>query len=305
MTGELTESDLQQVLAERDVCLAAGDRLGYAKALMVLEHVVKWVRSDTEEPPFVRSQKLALEALEVFRAEGDAAGQVDALCHSMAFDPPDIRNRKMDEALQLAESLDNQRLIAHVLSTKARAAALTNKAEAMELNRRVLAIYKSLDMPAGVGQILFSMAIASTESDEIKWEYARQSAAAFKEAGRPRDALRSTVIALMEGEGAVDPQLLKEEAMAGLALAQAVGETQKEMTFYAYLSRICIALGDPVEAAKYHRWHHEMESADGLTDKERERQRKREAREIAALAKSMGHHELAKALAQPPKRSTQ
>ncbi len=52
---DLTEADFQELILERERCIAQDDELEYARCLLVLAHVVKWVRSDNSQPPLCAS----------------------------------------------------------------------------------------------------------------------------------------------------------------------------------------------------------------------------------------------------------
>jgi len=82
-------------------------------------------------------------------------------------------------------------------------------------------------------------------------------------------------------------------ALDGLEHAHATGRRSTEQLFYNHLARIYAGLGDVEKSRQYQRWHDELEQADGLTNRQRERRKR--AKEFAALARAMGHHEAADA----------
>ncbi|RYG42512.1 hypothetical protein EON79_18725, partial [bacterium] len=57
-----TEEGLQTLLARLEESRRAGDEAAVGRGLLALAWLVKWVRSDNDEPPFVRAGTLAQEA---------------------------------------------------------------------------------------------------------------------------------------------------------------------------------------------------------------------------------------------------
>jgi hypothetical protein len=91
------------------------------------------------------------------------------------------------------------------------------------------------------------------------------------------------------------------DALYRLALAQGLGDTSKEKAFYAHLARISIGLRDVKKAEQYKRWNRELETSDGLSDKERDRQYREFAKAMAPLARASGNEEIAKVFEQESK----
>lgn len=288
-----TEEGLQQVLHGLERCRAASNLVEVGNGLLALSFLVKWVRSDTSQPPFVRSHELALEALEAFRQARDVKGQVRALVAATAMTDPGTRESLLSEAASLAEEIGDEDCVAMVLAAKARGLALADREQASELQRRVLEIYRRTGNERGIAQCLFSLSIGSGTSAE-KRDCAVEAARLYREMREPAEAARCVMIAMMNAEEIEPLGELESLAREGLQDALDAGDRGDEGHFYGKLAVVVAAKGQFEEAAKYQRWAADLRDADGLTPLERWKGEVEMAKMMIGMAKTQGHKDAAK-----------
>jgi|GEM_PF-1500725 len=285
-----TEQGLQEVIGRIGEYRATGDQLELGNGLLELSHLVKWVRSDNDLPPFVRSHQLALEALEAFRSVGDAAGQARALVVASAMADPQTRNAMLTDAEQLAEITGNEDYVAMVLAARGRGAGLSDQGQALEYTRRAMAIYRRSGNRTGLAQCLFSLAIKE-EGNEVKRDHALEAADVYRTLENFKEAARCTSLAFMYAKSIQPLEELDSLARQGLQDAQQVGDRAQEGHFYSNLSLIAISKGEPEEAEKYRRWAAELQDSDGLTAYERWESNVEMSKQMVAVAKAQGNRE--------------
>lgn len=296
-----TEEGLQQVLRQLGERRAAGDLIEVGNGLLALAFLVKWVRSDTAQPPFVRSHELALEALEVFRRAGDRKGQARALVAASPMAGPEARASMLSEAQSLAADVGDENDVAMTLAAQARALAMSDREGAAALHRRVLDIYRRTGNQRGQAQALFSLAI-TLRSLEEKRDLALEGARLFRAVGDPSEASRCVSLALMHAKKIEPLANLGGLAQEGLKDALDGGNRSLEHLFYEQLAHIAVAKGQIDEAEKYRRWAADLQDADGLTPRERWEYEVETTKEMIATAKAMGHKDAAKAFQEELKR---
>lgn len=256
-----TEAGLQSVLAKLAACREADDRVETARGLLRLAYLVKWVRSDTDDPPFVRSHQLTLEALDLFRHVGDEAGQVRALVAASALAEPVERKALLDEAMALAERLGDQDLIASAISGQARALAPSDRLAAAQLHQRALQLYRDSRNRLGQAHSLFSLAIGDGDA-ATKLERALESAHLYREEGRFEAAARSLTISLMNAEEIRPLGELEDLAQEGVRMAEQA-ESQSQRYHFTYkLAQVFSAKGDGEGAAAYYQLANELAPQD-------------------------------------------
>lgn len=288
---QLSEQDLLNLLAERDACLRADDEVGYAECLVTLAHVVKWVRSDNAESPFLRANTLAREALSIFERNNHAEGTIDALIQAAPMAGPEAEGM-LARALAIAESSGDGAWVARVLD---RQAAHAGQERSIALTRRALEIYERLDNKSGQAACLFSLAIRLDDTDR-KIDAATGAAELFREIGRHNEAAKSMGLVLMYGADYLDIELQRVLAEQGLNDAQAAGNRSTEGIFYTHLARIHAVLGDLEKAERYLRWEGDIEASDGLSPAERRKKDIAFTKEMVQTAKQMGRKDWAKML---------
>jgi tetratricopeptide (TPR) repeat protein len=283
-----TEEGLQEALRQLETCRAAGDDIEVGKGLLALSYLVKWVRSDTLESPFVRSHELAIEALEAFRRADNVAGQVRALIAATAMTDPQTRESLLAEAEELARRTGDDNDPARVLAARARSLALTDRKRAAEMHRQTLEIFRRTGNERGQAQALFSLAIGEGTSEE-KRDFALEASRLHREQGNPEEAARCAMIAFMNAEEIQPLCDLEALARQGLNDAQSAGDRGQEGHFYSKLALIAADQGRYEEAEKHRRWASELQEADGLTPLERWENEVGMTKTLIAMAKEQGN----------------
>ncbi len=288
-----TEEGLQRVLLQLDECRVAGDLIETGNGLLALSFLVKWVRSDTEQPPFDRSHELALQALEAFRLACHMQGQVRALVAASALANVADREKMLLEAESSAQSSGDENLIASVLSAKARGFAMSNKQQAKVLQREALDIYRKTGHVQGQARSLMTLSLGEGDSAE-KRDYAIEAAQLYRQSDNHQDASRCVWIAFMNAEEVQPIEELEGLVREGLADALEAADRNGELLFYDKLAMIAIANGNADEASKYHRWAKDLEESDGLSPIERWKNNIEMAKTMIALTKVQGNKEATK-----------
>jgi hypothetical protein len=207
----------------------------------------------------------------------------------------------LEEAGRIAAKLDDPFEIAWSMHARAKALALSDREQASALNLRALEALQGLGNERAQAQVLFSLSVGHGTDDE-KRAYALEAARLQRSLGDHRSAGRSMMIASLNGEG-LPPAEQERVLLDGLADAQTCGDHSTECTCYFRLARVAALAGDQAAAEKYRRWANEMQSADGMTPRERAKQRREFAREMTVLAKVFGSKALAAAFTPKPLRS--
>ncbi|RYG24043.1 hypothetical protein EON82_12085 [bacterium] len=285
-----TEEGLQLLLSRIAEARQSGDEAGVGLGHLALAHQVKWVRSDNDEPPFLRAHTLTEEALSIFRRLDDERGLLAALRATSMFLSPDEIASRQAEAMALAESLGDEREIANTLASKARSLALRNKVDAAQLTRQALEIFRRLDDKHSAAQCLFSLAIYEEET-AASYEAALESAQLYRETGDFKQAAHAAIVAIMYGEELHPWPELEPIVRTGLNDAQAAGSRSDEGLFYGHLAKIAAAKGDAEEAKNYLRWQRELDESDGLTPKERHKQNIEMTKQLIEMSKLSGNAE--------------
>lgn len=296
-----SEEGLEVLLRRLAESREAGDQLEVGRGLLTLAHLVKWVRSDNHEAPFDRSRTLGLEALEIFRREGNLRGQVSSLLTAAPFVTPVERDRMLDEAETLARESEDETLLARVLLSRGQALGLNHSDEAARMNEKALEIFLRHDQKVSAAACLFGLALRKDSSDE-KYASALESARLYRESSLPADAARSMIVALMNGEEFMSYTELEPHIRQGLTDAQAEGKTLLEVILYRYLVKVATEKGDIEEAAKYLRWQNELEESNGMSPAERRRYDIESTKSYLALARKTGNEEAAEMFAAELKR---
>lgn len=289
-----TEEGLQQVLSKLAACRAAGDLEETGYGLLELSYLVKWVRSDTGQPPFFRSHELALEALAIFRRAGHEIGQVRSLVAASALADARRREQMLLEGEALAQKIGDENLVAMVLSARARAIALSDPARAVELHLRVLETYRRAGNLRGQANCLVSLAITSAEGPAMKRDFATEAAQLYRDAGDPKEASRCVAVALWNAEEIQPLSELEDLARQGLEDALDAGDRLQEGHFYSKLAPISVAKGQIEEADKFRQWASDLQDADGMTPLDRWEDNVATTRLMAEIAKSQGNTKAAK-----------
>jgi len=259
-----TEAGLQSALSLLADSRLAGDETNEGWLLLELCYLVKWVRSDTCEPPFERSQSLALEALDLFRRTGDQRGVAYALMRSSAMAIPSVTDARLQEAEEIARSLEDRLLLAHVIAARSRQMGLRDQEKAKSFALEALAMYRELGDARGIAGCLFSLSIGLGKSKE-KVRYAVESFERYREAGDTEEAGRALHLADMNAES--DEELLELEPYFRLALsdAESTGHRSGQQLCHQTLAKIAAAKGDFDAASEHRRLEVELEDDDGLT----------------------------------------
>jgi hypothetical protein len=296
-----TEAGFQKVLNRLEECRGAGDLVETGNGLLQLSFLVKWVRSDTDQAPFDRSQALALEALEIFRAAEDKKGQVRALIAAIPMANAITRDRMLSEADKLSEAIGDESLIAMTVSARARALAFSDRVTANDLHHRALEIYRRTENRKGLARTLFSLSIGE-DGRAQKRDYAIEAAQIYRALGEPSDASRCMMIAMMNAEE-IDPMVeLEGLAREGLQDALNAGKRTIEKYFYDKLAMIADSKGEIEEAEKYRRWANDLQDSDGLTPYERWENNVEMTKLMIAAFKTQGNREEAKKFQEELKR---
>lgn len=296
-----TEEGLQQVLLQIDQCRSAGDLVETGNGLLALAHLVKWVRSDTNAPPFARARELALEALALFREAGHEKGKLRALIVASPFVDPSAQENLLSEAEAIASKLGDEKTMADVLSARARTLAMSDRPQAEELYRRVLGIYRRIGDVGGQARTLFGLAIGEGTAEE-KLLFAREAAGLYRSLGDRKHASMCISIALMNAEEVQPLTELEGLVREGLEDAQASGNRSQEAHFYQKLALISLANGQLEEAERYRRWAKDLDDADGLTPLERWEFAVDMTKSMVAMAKTQGNKEAVKLFREELKR---
>lgn len=296
-----TEEGLLNVLRRLDECRAAGDIVEVGNGLLALSYLVKWVRSDTGALPFARSHELALQAVEAFRSVGDGPGIVRSLVAAAALADPKAHQAMLAEADALANELKDEDLIAAVLAARARTLAMTNRAQARELQKRVLAIYRRTVNKRGLATCLFSLSIGEEDSTQ-GMRYAIEAAELYRTLGEFGDAAKCVEIAIMNGRETVPLVELEPLVREGINDAQNAANRGIEGSLYDKLSLICAAKGQFEDAEKYRQWAIDLRDSDGLTPLERWKHDLSMTRRMVSMAKRVGNREAVKAFTEDLKR---
>jgi hypothetical protein len=269
----------------------AGDEARLGRLLLDLAYIVKWVRSDNQEPPFERSHTLAIEALGILGRVGDRSGQISALLLAAPFEPKEAAGRMLREADELAGELGTDVEVARVRLAQARSLALMNQDASKQLNHEALELFRRAGHSGGMASCLFALSITNGKTPE-KRSYALEAARLHREAGNRDDAGRAVMVALMYSVGQGEIAALEPQIMGVLEDAQAAENRHMEACCYGCLAKIAEANGDLPEAAKYLRWQAELEGSDGLSPHERWKQNLDMTRTLVATAKRMGNLEM-------------
>jgi tetratricopeptide (TPR) repeat protein len=278
-----------------------GNLIEEGNGLLALAHLVKWVAFDNEQDPFTRSNRLAVEALAVFRMAGDDRGQVRALVSALPMADRSDRDAMLEEAESIARSTSDENLVAMVISGRARHIAMSDRAEASRLYREAIDIYRRTGNKSGLAGCLFGLSIGDDPAIS-KVEYALEAADLYRQMGDSANSGRCMWIALMNAEEFKPMAELGGFAAQGLKDAQASGDRGMEGHYYGKLALIAAAKGEVDESAKYRRWATEIEESDGLTPKERWQANVEKTKMMVSMAKQQGHEEAAKVFAEELKR---
>jgi tetratricopeptide (TPR) repeat protein len=285
-----TEEGLQTLLLRLQESRSEGDETAVGWGLLSLAHLVKWVRSDNDEPPFQRAHTLTEDALAIFRRIGDERGLMAALRSTSMFLSPDEMESRQAEAMRLAEHLGDEKEIARVLSAKARSLSRIDKGEATKLARQALEIFLRLEEKHSAAVCLFGLALYEGDK-KVKFEAACESARLYRESGDPKEAAHAAIVAVMYGEGLMSWPELEPIVQAGLQDAQLAGDRSSEATFYSHLAKIAAAKGESQEAEKYLHWQNELQESDGLTAEERHQQAIEMTEQMIEMSKRSGDKE--------------
>ncbi len=287
-----TEEGLQKLLVHLAAARQAGDDAAVGKALLKLAYLVKWVRSDNHEPPFERSHTLALEALEVYRRIDDPAGQVSALIAAAPFELGPEQTGQLDEAELLAAGLADDLLSARVLAARARHLGLVDRDRAKVVALQALELFRSVGNASGQIGIMFSLAILPGERSE-KRAFATEGGRLCRDEG---DFERGSKLLYLAGMNSEPSELgdLEPLNLEILKLAQDAGDRFAERDLYKNLAEISEAKADVEAAARYIRWHAELEESDGLTPLERWEHNVAMTKMLIAMGKRSGSQETVK-----------
>ena len=289
-TTDLTEGDVQIVLDERDRCWEAGDLAGWANALLVLSHVVKWVPTNFDNV-FSQSKDLGQKALEMYESLNDVPGIVRALLVVAAGNPKSAE--LLDRAEFLAVGIRDEKLIHAVKRRRAASLGFTDRAKAYQLYQESLEYFVRERSLAGQASCLFSMIVYAEDNDALKLDLAIRSADLYEVHGDRKQATKAMIMACMYVRDSGTPSEYISVAERTLRLAQATGDWGSEEGAYRHLAEGYTRSGNPELAATHSRWANEVEARDGLTPEERKAQAEEEERAILELMRSMGHDELA------------
>lgn len=284
-----TEVGLQTVLKRIEECRRTNNEVELGNGLLALSHLVKWVRSDTDQDPFVRAHELAIEALAVFRRVADKHGQVRALVSAAALADPQTRAKFLHEAAALAEELGDERSSASVLAARARSLEASRE-ERVKFAERALEIYRRLGEEPHQAQCLMTIAINADDTEERR--DAAIEAAQLSRHRDPAEACRSLQTALTLGGAVMTLEERNAVAQEALKCALEAGVRSLETICCRRLANISAELGDADAAARYTRWQQEIEASDGLTPLERWTDDIASLKMLIALCKSQGNREM-------------
>lgn len=288
-----TEEGLQACLRRLETAQTAGDHAEIGYGLLALAFLVKWVRSDTALPPFVRAQELQEQAIEEFRQSGDKKGLAGALVSGSGMIDPGTRERRLEEAERLAEEIGDDDLRASVIAGRARALALSDRDGATLLHREALEIYRRTGNQAGQARCLFGLSISEGTAEE-KRDFALEGARLYRETGDPGMASKCAWLALMNAEQIEPLASLEGLVREGLKDAQDAGKHSQERSFYEKLALIAVATGRHEEAERYRRWANEIQESDGLTPLERWKGQVAMTKTMIGMVKAQGQKEAVK-----------
>ncbi len=287
---ERTEEGLQNALAALASARHDQDINQEGELLLQLSWLVKWVRSDTDQEPFKRSQQLARDAIAVFRSSGNQRGLARALIAACPLAPPEVQKRQFDEAEFLARELNDELLLGHVIAAKSRSLGFVSRTECEEFAREALRIYRKYGHDSGAAGCLFRLAIGSG-TDLEKRKYAIEAYELHMKAGNPDEAVRSLTIAMMNCNSnaekvALEPQWLR------------VMETSRGMTrtCYGHLAQIAVAKGSESDAHHYLALARQLEDDSTVTRYEQWESDVDLMKSLISLAHSCGNKELADSL---------
>ncbi|RYG46029.1 hypothetical protein EON79_11180 [bacterium] len=286
----LTEEGLQTLLGRLEESHVAGDEAAVAWGMLALAKMVKWVRSDTVESPFVRAAHLSEGASEIFRRLGDERGLLAALRASTTFVSPDTTEARLNEAMEIAERLGDRREIARTLAAQGRALTPGDPKKKIDTTRRALAEFEALDDKAGQAQCLFTLSIR-LETNEEKHAMAREAAELFREIGDRNQASKSVTLAVMYGESFLDFPTLEPLIRQGLADAEAAGDLTGQAMFHGHLAKVAAAKGDAAEVTRCLARQKELDQSDSLTPRERRQGEIEMMKTIVTMAKASGDKE--------------
>jgi tetratricopeptide (TPR) repeat protein len=277
-----TEEGLQHVLRRLEECRASGDHSEIGNGLLTLAFLVKWVRSDTDMPPFMRAHELSLQALEEFRQAGDVKGQIRALDNATPFADAKTREAMLVEAEALAASIGDQDEIARVLAARARSVGVSAE-ERGALYRQAVEIFRETGNQGGLARCLFGLAIGDG-TDVEKRAYALEGASLYRALEDHAHASMLMMVALMNVDDIDSPEEIERLATVGLQDAMRGEKTSSEQHFCTKLAEALAAQGREAEAEAYRRRAQDLEDAEGLTPRERWEQDVAGTKMIIALA---------------------
>jgi len=263
-----SEEGLQAALGLLAQARLTGDSGTEGRVLLKLCYLVKWVRSDNNEPPFDRAQSLAEEALRVFRTIGDQHGIASALLQPVVMSGPDASDRRLQEAEDIARELEDRMLLANVIAARSRAMGLRDRERAKELALEALALYRDLNHSRGVAGCLFSLAIAPGESGE-KRGFAVEAFYCYRQAGDTEEAGRALSLSVMNADSDEDLIELEPHFLLALSDAQSTGDHRGRERCFGFLAKIAVAKGDLGAATEYRRQETELKDLDGLPPREK------------------------------------
>lgn len=282
-----TEAGLQTLLARLDESRAEGNERAVGYGLLALAWLVKWVRSDNDEPPFVRALTLTNEALAIFRRIGDTRGQLAALQETSIFLSPEEVDRRHDEAMRLTEEIGEEMARGRTLAARARTMGSRDLKAAVRYGREALAIFLRHDAKKPAAAALLGLAI-HLENRQEKYAAALESARLYREVGESLHAGRSAVVAVMYGESFLSWPEMAPVVRQGLADALAGADSVSERILYKHLARVAAAEGNPDEAAGFlDRWR-ALDESDG-TPRERWQHDVRIVRTLLAASRASGN----------------
>jgi hypothetical protein len=290
-----TEEGLCTILRQLDEEREAGNDRDVAYGLLAVAHMVLWVRSDTDQNPFVRAHELSSEALALFRRVGDARGQIRALVSCATRVDPATREEMLAEAEELASGLGDVAEEARVISARARSIGMRDRKQASDLTHKALLIYRKLGSLQGQARSLFSIAIYD-DSDQRTLEAALEAAEINRKLDDRAQAARCMTLALMNARDLQKPlEEQSEWALEGLKDALASGNRKLERSFYRDLTEISSSLGEMEDADKYRRWGDLLEEAEGRDPLEKWEDDVEMTRAMIDMAKAQGNAEAVKA----------
>jgi hypothetical protein len=249
------------------------------------------VRSDTDQAPFVRSQELALEALETFRRADHEKGQIRSLIAASATVDARTRETMLLEAETIAEKVGDEESLAGVIAARARALAMSDRVRADELHIKALELFRKNGNLRGQARCFFSLSIGHAPLAE-KRDNAIEAARLYRAVDDPAEASRCITIAIMNAEEIQPLADLEDLAREGLEDALKAGDRYQERSFYTKLAAIARAKGQTEQAEKYLRWEKDLEEFDGLTPLERWKSNVEMAKMAVAMAKAQGNKEV-------------